>query len=238
MKISEVEEALIESKRQHKSVPIPPARELREGRQSLRSGSKSPSVAVGRRVTRRSQISTALQEAATSRFVTYGFAATTIEEITADVGISRRTFFRYFKTKEELILSQFEDMRTMVSNELKKRPASEGSLQALRNSFKTLDSRPDIDRRRRLQLGALIDETPTLHGLMLLRQERWVSEIAQELAERLGRSPDDPDTRLVATIGYAAFQLAVYQSRAADSLDLAPAIDENFDRLDRLVHFA
>jgi hypothetical protein len=43
---------------------------------------------------------------------------------------------------------------------------------------------------------------------------------------------------LVATIGYAAFQLAVYQSRAADSLDLAPAIDENFDRLDRLVHFA
>ena len=50
--------------------------------------------------TRRERTRDALREAALHRFVTDGFEATTIAEIAVDVGVTTRTFYRYFASKD------------------------------------------------------------------------------------------------------------------------------------------
>jgi len=173
----------------------------------------------------------ALQDAAMARFVKDGFEATTIEDIARDAGVSRRTFFRYFPTKEELILSQFEEMGTIIFDEIRCRPKSEGPMLALRNGFRTLDVQDAAQRRRMDLLGWLIAETPALRGLMLLRQERWEAEIADRLAERLGKPHGDPVARLVAAAGYAAFRVASLKNNMSGRGNLGKALDETFDLL-------
>jgi len=173
----------------------------------------------------------ALQDAAIARFVKHGFEATTIEDIARDARVSRRTFFRYFPTKEELILSQFEEMGTIIFDEIRCRPKSEGPMLALRNGFRTLDVLDAAQRRRMDLLGWLIAETPALRGLMLLRQERWEAEIADRLAERIGKPHGDPIARLVAAAGYAAFRVASMKNNMSGRGNLGKALDETFDLL-------
>jgi len=172
-----------------------------------------------------------LCESANVRFARDGFDATTIEDITRDAGVSRRTFFRHFESKEDIVLSQLEDTGAIVYEALSKRPAAESPLLAMRNCFKALDEQALGERCRRLLLGELIDKTTSLRALMLLRQQAWEEEIARRLAQRMGLPADDRLASLLATLGFAAFRLASRDSRLSGALTLADAIDQNFDRL-------
>jgi len=73
-----------------------------------------------REVTRRSLITAAIK-----RFSAAGVAATTVADITADAGVTERTFYRYFASKEEVLFAEYEDRIDWFRRALEVRPRDE-----------------------------------------------------------------------------------------------------------------
>src|ERR1700683_3395414 len=71
-------------------------------------------------------------------FLEQGFEKTTVDQIAVEAGLSRTSFFRYFATKEDVLLGHLEDLGQKVRDALAARPAEEAAWQALRRSFDLL----------------------------------------------------------------------------------------------------
>src|SRR5271170_5013001 len=67
-------------------------------------------------------------------FLKNGFTNTTIDEIVEPLGIAKRTFFRYFGVKEDLVFAWYEDLTTVLVDELKRRPRKEKPFEAVCNT--------------------------------------------------------------------------------------------------------
>lgn len=144
----------------------------------------------------------ALIDAALDLFERQGFAATTVEEIVAAVGVSRRTFSRYFAAKEDVVVSFEEERYEEVVVALAERPTGEPAMLALRNSILTavgshLREEPDRERFERVQ--RLLATTPALLAYSLERQRAIEEKVTAVLADRL-----DPDPGNVPDIGRGA----------------------------------
>lgn len=86
----------------------------------------------GVRARMREAIRTELTEAAIQSFDELGYTATTVGAIAARVGVSERTFFRYFASKEDAVLQVVERLGEAVATALALRPSAESPLRALR----------------------------------------------------------------------------------------------------------
>lgn len=75
-----------------------------------------------------------ISEAGLRLFIANGFEATTIDAIASEAGISRRTFFYYFKSKDDILLS-LESMGETLAAALRDEPAGQSPLQAVRNAI-------------------------------------------------------------------------------------------------------
>lgn len=101
---------------------------------------------------------------AASLFIEHGYEATTIEDIAAAAGISPRSVFRYFPTKEELVVSKFDLTAEAMLAELALRPAGEPIWTTLRHLFTVLETEVDAPEKRRtaVQIHKVIFESPML----------------------------------------------------------------------------
>ena len=93
------------------------------------------STAPGRREENKQRTRSALEQAAARLFEQQGFEATTVRDIAAAAGVGERTFFRYFPSKEDLVLQQVRDLIPGLMRALRERPAAEPPLVALRETF-------------------------------------------------------------------------------------------------------
>ncbi|WP_406211355.1 TetR family transcriptional regulator [Kitasatospora sp. NBC_01560] len=163
---------------------------------------------------KRRLVSTELAEAALELLAAKGFDAVTIDEIAAAAGVSKRTFFRYFASKEDVVVQVLADLGPGMCAELAARPAGERPSTALRHAVwislaacsdgadgagrDVRDIRHDRHDRhdqgdreggRALRVVQLILRTPALLARFLERQAQWREELAAELAGRLGLDP-------------------------------------------------
>jgi AcrR family transcriptional regulator len=76
----------------------------------------------------------ALQKAALDLFEQKGYDATTIEEIVAEADVSRRTFFRYFGSKEEVVFKGTSEDLEVLRRLVRERPKDESDLAAVKNA--------------------------------------------------------------------------------------------------------
>ena len=83
---------------------------------------------------------TALREAALARFVRDGFAATSVDDIAADAGVTTRTFYRYFASKDEVLFSDYEARLDWFRRALSVRPRGERLVDSV---LAAVDSFPD-----------------------------------------------------------------------------------------------
>jgi AcrR family transcriptional regulator len=138
-----------------------------------------------------------IQTNALKLFTERGYEATTIEEIAEAADISPSTFFRYFATKEDVVLYDALDPVLIASFE--KQSSSFSPLQALRNAmhemFENLSKEQTLLLRQRQEL---IIKTPALHGKMLDELFRNIQLTAELIAKRTGRKPDDIEIRTFA----------------------------------------
>lgn len=119
-------------------------------------------------------------------FLKQGFTHTTIEQIVEPLGVARRTFFRYFKTKEDLIFLWHDEKTVELVDELKRRPSHERPLDAVRQTLATTLLRYDANPDMAFALAGLLKETPALLAKECeKRMEREIA-LAAALVEREG----------------------------------------------------
>jgi mycofactocin system transcriptional regulator len=174
-----------------------------------------------------------LEEVGIRLFIERGFDETSIDDIAAAAGIGRRTFFRYFPSKADLVWGDFEGeldrMRACLTRLDPELPMMEAVRQAVID-FNALQPEQEAQHRRRL---TLILGVPTLIAHSTLQFAHWRAVIAEFAAQRLGLDPED---LLPRTIGYCALgtSIAAYEEWLRDvHADLGALLDEGFGELAR-----
>lgn len=165
-----------------------------------------------------------LTRAALDLLATEGFDAVTVDEIAAAAGVSKRTFFRYFASKEDVVVQFLAGLGTAMREELAGRPAEEPPSTALRHSVWVSVAACAGDAERARRVVRLILQTPALLARFLERQAQWRDGLAVELAGRLGLDPaTELYPQLAADMALAAFHAVV--QRWADSDGTADAAE-------------
>ena len=147
-----------------------------------------------RRERKKRQTRDALIEAALGLFEAKGYEHTAIHEITDAVDVSERTFFRYFASKEDLVLSFVRGLQDALTTELAARPPAEEPLVALRNAFRLaleqLSESSGISHGPCYpSVSKLIDSSPALLAANLRFFHEQSEHLARVLAEREGVDP-------------------------------------------------
>ncbi|MGI5191643.1 TetR/AcrR family transcriptional regulator [Promicromonospora sp. CA-289599] len=159
-------------------------------------------------------------------FVEQGFEATTVDQIAAAAGISRRSFFHYFGSKEDVVMGDLEALGLRVRETLEARPATETAWEALRETFIDLHQR-GTDAATPLQIANMYADAPSLRARHLEKHLRWQELLAPDIERRLGIEPGaaaDPRARAVIAAALACLDVAVEAWRqsggTSDPVDL------------------
>jgi mycofactocin system transcriptional regulator len=125
-----------------------------------------------------------LEETAFALFAARGFEATTVDEIAVAAGIGRRTFFRYFPSKNDIPWGAFERELERMRARLRAVPADVPVMDAIREAlvdFNRVDPAVVPLHRRRMEL---ILRVPTLFAHSTLRFTAWREVVAEFVAAR------------------------------------------------------
>jgi AcrR family transcriptional regulator len=139
---------------------------------------------------RRKQLTAAELEAAAYRlFGERGFDAVTVDDIAAEADVSRRTFFRYFASKEDVLLADHFVQLARLREAMAARPDDEPIVTALRNALLSMTS--DFEDRKDMVIlrGRLMRDTPSLQARSLVHQKLWEEAMQEMVADRLGVDP-------------------------------------------------
>ena len=151
----------------------------------------------GLRERKKARTKATIQREALRLFSEHGYAETSVEQIADAAEISPSTFFRYFPTKEEVVLADFIDAR-MVEG-FRTAPAELAPPAALRHAIELMMADFDTETwELETVRNDLIRQVPELRRGMLAELFRPISLVAAALAERLGRSADDEDVHTYA----------------------------------------
>jgi AcrR family transcriptional regulator len=164
-------------------------------------------------------------------FLEHGYEATTVDQIAAAAGMSKRTFFRYFPSKDDLVIGKYDLFGDRLAEALDARPANEPVWESLRRVFDlTLDYVQDEHQRERnTAMERIVHSTPQLTARYLEKMQRVQALLIGRVAERLGLGATTTDPRPTAIVG-AAFACV----QAARTSWLSSQQTEPFsDHLDR-----
>jgi mycofactocin system transcriptional regulator len=155
-----------------------------------------------RRITSRAE----LEQVAFDLFDRQGFERTTIDDIASAASIGRRTFFRYFPSKNDVAWGDFDAELARMRQRLNAAPAGAPLMDAIRHAVVDFNRvAPDQvpAHRRRMEL---ILRVPALQAHSTLRYAAWRQVIADFVAERTGLQPD---ALLPRTVAHAMLGVAV-----------------------------
>lgn len=145
---------------------------------------------VGLRERKKVRTRAAIQHEALRLFRDQGYEATTVEQIAEAAEVSPSTLFRYFPTKESLVLTDDYDPRLVAA--FRSEPVRLGPVEAMRGALRTvfagLGEEDLADMRARAELTLSV---PDLRAAMLDQFAGTMRQVVELLAERVGRSADD-----------------------------------------------
>ncbi|GAB3392412.1 mycofactocin system transcriptional regulator [Humibacter soli] len=167
-------------------------------------------------------------------FFERGFDATTVDDIAAAAGIGRRTFFRYFASKNDLPWGEFDILVDEMRERLAGVPRDVPMFEALHDAILEFNRYPDDElgyHRERMQL---LLNVPSLVAHSTLRYASWRAVIAEFAARRLDLDPLDLRPQEIAWI-YLAVSLASYEQWLRDrDRDLVEVLDRALTDLEVL----
>ncbi|MEV6925913.1 TetR family transcriptional regulator [Dactylosporangium sp. NPDC051485] len=168
-----------------------------------------------------------IQEHAVRLFVQQGYEATTVEQIAEAAEISPSTFFRYFKTKEDVVIQDRYD--DLMVEEIRNAPPDLPPLDVLRRAFlTTLGGVSEEETEQALQRARLQFSVPALRMRALDSMQESIRHLAAPLAERLGRPADDFRCQAFvgACVGALINAFMAWVETAEANEDVSPLITE------------
>ena len=185
-----------------------------------------PQSRVGRR---RSTTPQHITDVAIELFTTHGFGEVSVDDVAQAAGISRRTLFRYYASKNAILwgdfdthLAHLQDLLDAVDPEVRLDAALRSALLA----FNTFDESETVRHRQRMRV---ILQTAELQAYSMTMYAGWREVMAGFVAHRLNLKTDDPVPRTVSwtMLGVA---LSAYEHWLGDeSVTLIEALGNAFD---------
>ncbi|MFI2474732.1 TetR family transcriptional regulator [Nocardia xishanensis] len=170
-----------------------------------------------------------LEKAALALYAERGFDQTTVEDIAVRAGLTKRTFFRHYTDKRDVLFAGAGVLQDLVVRAVDTAPPTSTAIGAV---IVGLEAAADLLRERREEAGArqaVIDANPELQERELVK----LSTLAQGIAGALrGRGIEARTATLTSEAGIAVFRVAFNRWIAeAARQDLVPLIRETLDEL-------
>jgi AcrR family transcriptional regulator len=170
------------------------------------TGEVTAAPAEGLRARKKRLMRQQLSDTATRMFVEHGFDAVRVAEVAEACGVSEKTVFNYFPTKESLVLDRLEvtmaSLRTGLAEPAV--PPAEAALRILDRELSAmttwLNSQDDPAEAAGAirRFGDLIRATPSLRAYQSEMMDQFVSLATEILAARAGMRADDPEPQIAA----------------------------------------
>jgi len=161
-----------------------------------------------------------LEHVALRLFADRGFACTTVEDVAAAAGISRRTFFRYYRSKNDVVWGDFDAELTRLHRFLAGVPADRPLADTLRDALVLFNHVEGTEATWHRQRMHLILEVPALQAHSTLRYADWRAVIEQFAAHRLGVPTESLGPRTIGHVLLGVALAAYEQWLDDDSADL------------------
>lgn len=166
-------------------------------------------------------------------FLDQGFEQTTIDQIVAAAGISRRSFFRYFGTKEDVVLGDLARQGELVREALERVPATVEPWEALREALHSVNE-IDLEEDVALKISRMMYGTPSLRARSIEKHLHWKSLLVPDIRRRLGIADDPVDPADPAAEAIVASAIACLDV-AGELWTLGEGLESLADLYDRAV---
>lgn len=138
---------------------------------------------------RRRSTHEALRRAALASFASRGFANVTVTELAREAGVTERTFFRHFPTKEAVLFQDYETQVEWLSEALAQRPASESVFDAVLASVASFPHDLEVVRQAATARTELISADRIASHLRVV-QSSFAGVITDFIKKRYSNKPD------------------------------------------------
>lgn len=173
--------------------------------------------------------SSQLRHTALRLFLSKGFDATTAEDIAEKAGVSVRTFFRYFATKDEVVFKgQGAWAKAVIAGYLRQ-PQTRSATDAICEAL--IEAAENMDRKSVKAYAEIVEKSQILRGKAAQLVAISIHEIAMAVAKRRGLDEPDAQARLFTEVAVATYQMAVKDWRDGSAAGLLEALIRDRFRL-------
>ncbi len=168
---------------------------------------------TGLRERKKQQTREALARAGIELFVERGYDATTLAEIAEAAGVSTRTIFAYFPSKEDILFASLQALREALARALAERPGDKDALTTLREFILSGHTKTELD----CKLEQMIESDETLLSHKRARISQLQDLLAAAIADDLDAGPDDLRAHVAAASLIAAFEVLERRDRGSSA---------------------
>jgi AcrR family transcriptional regulator len=217
---------------------------MRQTRRAQEVGYRRAHPDEGLRERKRRLTRQLISDAATSMFVTRGFDHVKVSEVADRVGVSEKTIYNYFPTKESLVLDIADESVERLAQALRQRgphqSLSDAVVDALQADLERFYDAPDELLEFIPRFGHMIDSTPTLRAAWLELHDRLAKVAREELAAQAEVDPRDPEPMAAgrALVGLAEVAFESQMHHVQEGLrgqELRDAVRADLERAARLL---
>jgi mycofactocin system transcriptional regulator len=160
-----------------------------------------------------------------------GFEQTTLADIAAALGVGRRTLFRYFPSKNDMVWGDFEVVLARLRAGLDDSGADEPMMDVLTRAVLASNHHEgEALEDLRMRMGLIID-VPALQAHSVLHYAEWQRVVAHFIAGRLGQAPEDIVPLMVAHMAFGASMAAFLRWVRFPAEDLEDHLRVGYARL-------
>jgi AcrR family transcriptional regulator len=191
--------------------------------------SPGPSVQEAASAGRQEAAKSVVIDRAIEMFVDRGFEAVSVEDIARGAGISVRTFYRYFGSREGVLLAFALRSARFLPEAVARRPAGESAFEALVAAATTWDDATEQDHRTWASIVRGVPEAYRyVEAALWPAFRRMVAAAVEPRLPNEARSRGDADILAAVVVGVL---VAVSERALADDLDRRPLMARAFDTL-------
>ncbi|MNU79989.1 Bacterial regulatory protein, tetR family [compost metagenome] len=186
---------------------------------------------MGLRERKKAKTMASIQMHALRLFRELGYNSTTVEQIAEAAEISPSTFFRYFSTKEDVVIT--DDYDPILVEAFENQPSDLSPLQAVRAAMMSgISGMSDHELTAMRERNQLVMNVPELRAALLNNMMSTMEMIAEMVAKRVGSSPDDFSVRTLAGAIIGVNISVMMQHAEHPDLNLAELMEEALTQLE------